>query len=380
MVTDYLAEHCPVYIPTEDTAVVPFKYYFRMDGTVPVRVVNPLTTDNPQELSWYELSARAGNDEFRMYVEGLQVNGIAFICSMLVRRMNTVFPEFTLDRNMGGIDWSYDFFDTKWSEVVGSCPALIETTFAGSDYLATNIQKLITEFVKCFTEVAGSEPFGSAEAASIVSGIISNCVKNTSKTKSYTDLGYTFDVRTLGGTERTADTYELAVKWSRVNYRQYLQVFEAVRDKLRHGGYADQASQIESVIDIFSTAARDMCRLASQVVRIIPIVATKFDCTLVEVPSTIVYEGVTYYRLLFRRQLIDNRKYGSAIAINRGNGYEIALTDMQALTNAVIKLDIQYFTQFMLNEGTTPPATSEVALTSIQRGHVLYTDVNFDGV
>jgi len=380
VVTDYLAEHCPVYIPTEDTAVVPFKYYFRMDGTVPVRVVNPLTTDNPQELSWYELSARAGNDEFRMYVEGLQVNGIAFICSMLVRRMNTVFPEFTLDRNMGGIDWSYDFFDTKWSEVVGSCPALIETTFAGSDYLATNIQKLITEFVKCFTEVAGSEPFGSAEAASIVSGIISNCVKNTSKTKSYTDLGYTFDVRTLGGTERTADTYELAVKWSRVNYRQYLQVFEAVRDKLRHGGYADQASQIESVIDIFSTAARDMCRLASQVVRIIPIVATKFDCTLVEVPSTIVYEGVTYYRLLFRRQLIDNRKYGSAIAINRGNGYEIALTDMQALTNAVIKLDIQYFTQFMLNEGTTPPATSEVALTSIQRGHVLYTDVNFDGV
>lgn len=380
MVTDYLAEHCPVYIPTEDTAVVPFKYYFRMEGTVPVRVVNPLTTANPQALGWYELSTRAGNDEFRMYVEGLQVNGIAFICSMLVRRMNTVFPQFTLDRNMGGIDWSYDFFDTKWSEVVGSCPALIETTFAGSDYLATNIQKLITEFVKCFTEVAGSEPFGSAEAASIVSDIISTCVKNTSKTKSYTDLGYTFDVRTLGDPERTADTYELAVKWSRVNYRQYLQVFEAVRDKLRHEGYADQASQIESVIDIFSTAARDMCRLASQVVRIIPIVATKFDCTMVEVPSTIVYEGVTYYRLLFRRQLIDNRKYGSAIAINRGNGYEIALTDMQALTNAVIKLDIQYFTQFMLNEGTTPPATSEVALTSIQRGHVLYTDVNFDGV
>ena len=380
MVTDYLADSCPVYIPTGDTAVVPFKYYFRMDGTVPVRVVNPLTTDNPQALGWYELSTLAGNDEFRMYVEGLQVNGIAFLCSVLVRRMNTVFPKFTLDRNMGGIDWSYDFFDTKWSEVVGSCPALIETTFASNDYLATNIQKLITEFVKCFTKVASSEPFGSAEAASIISGIISTCVKNTSKTKSYTDLGYTFDVRTLGDPERTSDTYELAEKWSHVNYRQYLQMFEAIRDKLRRGGYADQASQMDSVIDIFSTAARDMCRLASQVVRIIPIIATRFDCTLVSVPSTIVHEGVTYYRLLFRRQMVNNRKYGSAIAIHRGNGYEIALTDMPTLSNAVIRLDTQYFTQFLLNAGTTPPATSEVALTSIQRGHVLYTDVNFDGV
>ena len=83
-----------------------------MDGTVPVRVVNPLTTDNPQGLGWYELSTRAGNDEFRMYVEGLQVNGVAFVCSMLVRRMGNMFPKFTLDRNMGGIDWSYEFFDT----------------------------------------------------------------------------------------------------------------------------------------------------------------------------------------------------------------------------------------------------------------------------
>ena len=196
---------------------------------------------------------------------------------------------------------------------------------------------------------------------------------------------YVLDGFLIGGSLATrnddvADTYELAEKWSHVNYRQYLQVFEAIRDKLRHGGYTDQASQMESVIDIFSTAARDMCRLASQVVRIIPIIATRFDCTLVEVPSTIVHEGVTYYRLLFRRQMINNRKYGSAIAIHRGNGYEIALTEMPSLASAVIKLDSQYFTQFMLNAGTTPPVTSEVALTSIQRGHVIYTDVNFDGV
>ena len=351
-----------------------------MDGTVPVRVVNPLTTDNPQELGWYELSTRAGNDEFRMYVEGLQVNGVAFVCSMLVRRMGNMFPKFTLDRNMGGIDWSYEFFDTKWSEVVGSCPALIETPYTSNDYLVTNIQKLITEFVKNFSKISTSKPFGSDEAASIVSGIIATCVKNTSKTKTYTDLGYTFDVKTLSEEDRVADTYELAAKWSRVNYRQYLQVFENIRDKLRHGGFTEQTSQMESVIDIFSTAARDMCRLASQVVRIIPIVATKFDCTLVNVPSTIVHEGVTYYRLLFPGQLIDNRKYGSAIAINRGNGYEVALTEMLALSNATVKLDSQYFTQFMLAAGTTPPATSEVALTSILRGHVIYTDVNFNGV
>lgn len=255
MVTDYLSDYCPPYVQTEDTTVVPFKYYFRKDGDKYTRIAKPVATSNPKTSGWYEESQNH-NAEFQMNVEGHQMNRINFICSLMSKKMGE-FPRVTLHRKIGAFDWSGNFFDTVWDEVVGSCPAEVSMDFNAHKYLISNIPSLVEELVKNCGQV-------SDDIRSVMNGIVSTCV-SAPVNKTYKDLMFKFNVGTLGDSSREADTYTIACTWSGIDFRQYLYVLQESHAKSKHDGKMSDADLIDRVIDIFTTAARDIVKLARHI-------------------------------------------------------------------------------------------------------------------
>ena len=77
-VTDYLRVHFPPYALTEDTAVKPFKHYFRKEGEGWIRIVNPSATANPKTSGWYE-ATRLHHKEYQHHVDSIKVNNIGVL-------------------------------------------------------------------------------------------------------------------------------------------------------------------------------------------------------------------------------------------------------------------------------------------------------------
>ena len=378
MVTDYLRDYCPEYVRTEDTTVVPFKYYFRKDGDQYARIVDPVASSNPKTSGWYELSGNH-NAEFKMNAEDHQMNSIDFVSSLLAKRIGAL-PKFTLDRTaiVDGIsvDFRSEYFDTKWDEVVGSCPAETKMTFSANWFVATQIQTLIKKLIESRLTV-------DSIILALLKQFVQVCVAAPSN-KTYAALGYNFDVTTLGDANRTDDTYTLACAWGSFDFRQYLFILQETLKKYTKSSPSSETTNVlGKVINIFIDSARDVLKLAEHLNSVVIIDATELETKTIDLPSTIVQDGQTFYRLLFTNQLVDDRQYRSAVATYDRGSYVISVPEPKSVHDTsvfTVQSPGMYSYELTAYAGSNPPATSSMDKSLLEQGYAVYTDVPFSGL
>ena len=245
---DILDTKFPDFIITEDTTVVPFKYYFRKVGSGFERIAEASqywedTSFNPKTAGWYEFNNNH-NDRYRFEVDNYQINNIAAICQMLAMRM-TKLPKQPLNRKPGEIDFSSQFHDTVWNEVIGTNRAPKFTVpFATNLYVASNARQWTFDLGRNMT-------LDWADLLYHCSAFSGNTL---------TDAGYTFDQSSIEDTTRADDTYTLAHLWSSIDNRKLRMLLQDKRDSSTTSSAARE--KIVDLMDIIDNSCRTMVHLA----------------------------------------------------------------------------------------------------------------------
>lgn len=366
MSTDFFRSEFPTYVKTGDTKVVPFKYYFRKDGRRYVRVTKSVASDNPASLGWYEESS-VHNSEFSQYLENNQINGIATICNMLTYKLS-MFPNVTLDRQVGDVDWSQNVVDTVFDELISSVPMSTDIPFSTNLFVVRNIQKFVLDATAV---IAGGATVTDAKLAFVKTFADKLTVNSTYRT--YGNAGYTFDRSTLGSTSRSDDTYTLAYSWQNIDFRHLLLMLHNFRDLITDKASSTYLGYTEKIIAVFTRAARTMVKLAKLVAEIKIKNSSVMTCKTVVAPKTIVFNGTTYYRLDYSNQLVAGKRYGSAISDWEGN---VSLVDVN-----VVQSPVAMFSHRNLPKYTAGTSVEDITVTymTVQNGEVWYTEVNVNG-
>ena len=378
-VTDYLRAHFPPYALTEDTAVKPFKHYFRKEGEGWIRIVNPSATANPKTSGWYE-ATRLHHKEYQHHVDSIKVNNIGvlsqFLCAWLAGddRVHPGFPKETLPRQLGGMDWTLNFHDTRFKDVVGSTPVpRFAVTFNNNMQIVTGTRALVISIAqnigKLYDQWAWSELEGKFDPQTLIDETVTQ-IKPT-----YEDYGYYFFPEDLGSAGRVDDMYTLAALWARTDWRQsFMMIQEAYKTLLAlHGNGMvsdEKVADWKRYLDMFDRAARTVAHIAKLVGSTVIVDAASFEEKLVtDVPPTIVVDGITMYRLAFQRQIVNGAKYGKLVSDWAGN---VELVDINQEFSPSIK-----FAWLNLPESGAAPGNLTTPYHYVQNGNIWYTTVPY---
>lgn len=366
--TDYLEDKFPNYVLTEDTSVVPYKNYFRKEGSCFIRILEP--EGNPNSQGLYEFRNNH-NDEYRFNIDSLQINNVAAICQATVATLDR-YPKWTLPRQTeieGGIiiDWSTSFFDTVWNEGVGCVPVpRYAVSFATSMFLANNLNIIASA-------IAGHELY-FWDLMREANGILP--FNNDGPT--YSSRGYSFDQTTLGDDGRTADIYTCIHSWSFIDYRVCKMLVEDLKkDDLT----SEEIQTVDAFLNVMDRAARTIANLCKL------IQYTEIQCAspktrkMVTIPSEIDVDGTTYYRVEFTNQLVNGGTYGEARVDRFG---DIGVFWMrQVISNDPIAHPPAYpvnSDELIDYEPGMTVVEKEVPYFDVQHGKVIYTTVPFEGI
>ena len=381
-VTDYLIEHFPPYIPTEDTAVKLFKNYFVKDGRVWNRILAPSATANPKTSGWYEAS-RNHYEEYRHHCDSIKVNNIGVLAQILAAWMSgnklnhPGFPVDTLPRTISGVDWSSNFHDTRFQDVVGSTPVPpFAVTFNTNLEIAKNINALVRAIAENLGELQNLNHWSRIEEVWDPQTLVDDSIGLVRCT--YSDFDYHFFPESLGSIGRIDDTYTLVSLWSRVAWRQaFMMVQEAIRflRAVSNNDYVT-SSKIEAwerLLDLMDRSARTVAHIAKLVGSTVIVDAAKFEEKLVaDVPPTMMVNGTIMYRLAFNRQLVAGATYGKLVSDWAGN---IELVEIGIVPDPTVRF--AHITPLPVSGD--PPVTMTLPYHYMQTGNVWYTTVPFTG-
>ena len=379
-VTDYLRSHFPPYVITEDTTVKPFKHYFRKEGISWIRIPNPSATANPKTSGWYE-AARNHFEEYRHHCDSIKVNNIGILSQFLAAWMagdnlnHPGFPEWTLPRELNGIDWSLNFHDTRFEDVVGSTPVPpFAVSFHTNLLTVENAHRLVFAITRYFHALT-NDP----NAIELIETVYDprNYIDDRPYLviPTYKDFGYEFYRDQLGSTTRTEDTYTLASLWARTDWRQTFMLMQEVLKLLKRYNSLgmigdDRVTAWEQLLERFDNSARTMAHIAKLVGSTVIVNAQQFEEKLVSnVPPTITVDGTTMYRLAFQRQLVAGAKYGRLASDWDGNVEIIDVNQVFDPTAQFIGLDLPTTGDI--------PGNLTVPYHHVQNGNIWYTSVPF---
>lgn len=358
MATDYLESKFPTYVLTADESVVPFKTYYKRVGEHQfTKVLDPVAEDLG---SYYELT-RNRFAEFHFGTETYQMNNVAHICRMTLKHLDR-FPKMTLPRETEvapgvKIDWRENFHDTVWAELIGDRPVFDYTApFTMCLSFGQKVNPLLVKIVNAST---------LSSVAADLQAIKDTIVEGEGAT--YSDYGWAFNPKTLGSTTRDDDLFTCVYVWSEIDFRKAQMILQNAST-----GAPDYSEMIDSILDGLHRCARTIVCLGQLVSDVCICDASVFTCKLVNVPKTLTKDGVTYYRLVKQRQLVEGAVYGEAKSTQSGS---IVLFSTETVSNPVARFAF-------LNLPTDPGEIKdpdEIQKVLVQHGKVWYTTINPEG-
>ena len=367
--TDYLEAKFPNYILTEDTSVVPYKNYFRKEGSCFIRIIEP--DGNPSHQGLYEFRNNH-NDEYRFHIDSLQINNISAVCQEAMATLAR-YPKWTLPRQTemeGGIiiDWSTSFFDTVWNENIGCIPIhKYAVSFATAMFLANNLNVIVSS-------ITGSDSsfWNLMQTAITTFSTVSNEGPN------YSSVGYSLDPNTLGNTDRIDDVFTCIHRWSFIDYRVCKMIIE---DLKRMDLSTTQKETVNSFLNIMDRTARTIADLCKRIQYTEVQYASPKTRKMVTVPAVITVNGTTYYRVEFTNQLVNGGIYGEA-RVDRFGGVGVFWI-RQIISDDPIAHPPAYpinSDDLIAYAAGMTVIEKEVPYFDVQHGKVIYTTVPFEGI
>lgn len=394
MTTDYLWDMFPPYKLTEDTEVIPFKHYFRKEGDGFSRIVI-IDSTNPKAAGWYEAS-RNHYEEFRHHCDSIKVNNVGIIAQMTLEyligsdtypHIKPGFPRWVLPRVIDGVDWSLNFHDVDFNEVVRLTPVPpFAVTFTDNMNCAMSVNKLVMLIAANIGSINSVADWKTKVVDMFPVGAMQNFTFSTvTPNKTYGYAGYNLDMSTLGDTSRQDDVYTLLSLWSGIPWRQSLMIMQDAAVKLKRLSTSSNMNYYNSLVAfmrLFDLSARTVVHMAKL------INASVIDCscklqdgtisTLAEkfryrviagIPASMEIDGIRMYKLEFSNQLVPGASYNQVMCDWFGN---LIPTSTQVIADPSVTLS------YVPVKDTGPfDMTYAMQYAQIQDGLLWYTSVPF---
>ena len=394
MATDYLWEMFPPYRLTEDTAVIPFKHYFRKEGDGFSRIV-VLNATNPKAAGWYEAS-RNHYEEFRHHCDSIKVNNVGVIAQMTLEyligsdnypKIKPGFPRCILPRKVGEVDYSLNFHDPMFDEVVGTTPVPpFAVTFADNLWVAQYANALAAKIAANIASIETVDDWSTKIIDAITSYVLDGYTfAPVPPNKTYAYVGYNLDMSTLGDEGRAADVFTLFSLWSGISWRELLMIFQDAAMRLKQISDPNDMYYYNSLVEfmkLFDASARTLVHMAKL------INATIIDCSckmqdgtitalaekfkervIAGIPASMEVDGTRLYKVEFRYQLVPNASYCLVVCDWFGN---LMPTGIQQLSNPAVTL-----AHLPVADSGEFDMTYALPYSQIQEGMLWYTNVPF---